>query len=265
MTIAQPMLFSDLRRFRAACTFALLMAAPFFGACASKQATRPAELNSPYDTSAEVVLAVAPLRNESGVSVVDELAVSDALVGEIEQTPGVSVLPMNRTLAAMRALRMPQVETPADALALAKAAGADGLIVGSITAWHPYDPPTLGLSLGIFGRSPYMRAPPDPTVDPTALKAARSEPETTDRHQVIGALSTVSQTFDAHNGSTRELVRAYAQGRHDPSSALTWRRYLASMGLYAKFACHEASRLLFDAERQRLRGPQTRQQASAAQ
>lgn len=212
----------------------------------------PTSLSSPYGQGAEVVLAVAPLRNESGVSIVDELSFSDTLVNEMQQTPGVSVLPMNRTLAAMRALRLGSIDTPADALALAKAAGADGVVVGSITAWDPYDPPTIGLTLAIIGRSPLMRAPADPSVDPMTLRSARSEPQTTDRLRVLGALSVASETLDAANGATREQVRMYAEGRHDPKTAMGWKRYVSSMNLYGKFACHEMSRRLFEAERQRL-------------
>jgi hypothetical protein len=231
----------------------LIVAVAPLAACESNPKSKmPIGLASPYGPGAEVVLAVAPLRNESGVSIVDELGFSDTLVNEMQQTQGVSVLPMNRTLAAMRALRLGSIDTPADALALAKAAGADGVVVGSITAWEPYDPPTVGLTLAVIGRSPLMRAPADPSIDPKALRSAHSEAQATDRPQVLGALSVVSETLDSNSGETRELVRRYAEGRHDPNSALGWKRYVSSMSLYGKFACYEMSRRLFEAERQRL-------------
>lgn len=255
MTTAQPMLCS-VRRGLARTVLVCLLAALALPACESsrrnKKYVMPAELSTPYPPGREVVLAVAPLRNESGVSLVDELSLTDTLVNEMQQASGVTVLPLNRTLAAMRALNLPQVDTPADALALAKAAGADGLVVGTVTAWDPYDPPALGLSLAVFGRGPLMRAPDAATIDPSALRSARSEAQSGAELRSIGALSVVSDTLDASSGATRERVRIYAQGRHDPDSPRGWQRYLVSMGLYAKFACFEMSRRLFDAERQRL-------------
>jgi len=54
---------------------------------------------------------------------------------------------LNRTIAAMRALRMSDLKSPAEVRQLASELGVDGVIVGSITAWDPYDPPKLGIAL----------------------------------------------------------------------------------------------------------------------
>lgn len=253
MKTAQTMLrFIRTHAARLVATALIAVSAPLAACESNPKPKMPIGLASPYGPGSEVVLAVAPLRNESGVSIVDELGFSDTLVNEMQQATGVSVLPMNRTLAAMRALSLGSIDTPADALALAKAAGADGVVVGSITAWDPYDPPTIGLTLAVIGRSPLMRAPTDPSIDPKALRSARSERQASDRSQAIGALSVVSETLDANSGETRERVRQYAEGRHDPKSALAWKRYVSSMNLYGKFACYEMSRRLFEAEHQRL-------------
>lgn len=235
---------------------ALLAAfAAFLGvlaSCAPKYTT-PGLLTSPYAGGAgEVVWAVAPLRNESGVSIVDELAVSDALVNEAQQVRGVSVLPINRSLAAMRAIRLPYVNTPTEALALAKALGADGILVGTVTAYHPYDPPTLGLTLALYSASPSMHMPPIPQVDPVRLQSAPRETASPAPSIPQQPLAAVSRVFDASNGETREAVRIYAAGRHDPVGPLGWKRYTASMALYAKFACFEMTRQLLDEERARL-------------
>lgn len=238
------------------CVLAAAMAASGAG-CTNpkKKAEKPLVLESPYNTPREVVWAVAPLRNESGVGQVDELALTDTLVNELQEVRGLSVHPVNRTLAAMRALKMGTVASPRDADALAKALGADGVVVGTIHAYDPYDPPVLGLSLAVYGSSAAMGAPPGAvtSVDPASLRsAAREAGAPMTRDAPTQPLSTLSQLFDASLGETREAIRRYAAGRFDPEGPLGWQRYVASMGLYAKFACFEATRRLLELERQRL-------------
>jgi hypothetical protein len=242
------------RRTALAAALSLLGAGSALPACTSRTARHvtPVALVSPYPGPSEVVLAVAPLRNESGVSLVDELALSDTLVNELQQASGLTVLPVNRTLAAMRALKLQGINSPSEALALARALGADGVIVGSVSAWDPYDPPTIGMSLAIFGQGPLLRAAPQNTVDPDALRSARTEAPAGGPVATPGLLSALSETLDASNGTTRQAIRAYAAGRFDPQSALGWQRYTASMGQYTKFVCYEMSRKLFDAERARI-------------
>lgn len=251
MTTAQPMLMcSHLRAALAACAAALLL---LLTGCAQPRAPMPEILRSPYPGPGEVIWAIAPLRNESGVSIVNELNVSDTLAGEIAQVHGISVLPVNRTLAAMRALRLPAVSTTGDAVALCRALGADALVVGSITAWNPYDPPTLGLSLALFAVGPGLNPGQASPFDPVSMQSA-----STDGLASAPALdpnrpsSAVGGVLDAASGETREAVRRYAAGRHDPKSALTWRRFTASMALYAKFACFEMTQRLLAAEQARL-------------
>ncbi|MDX2114416.1 MAG: hypothetical protein SFZ24_02180 [Planctomycetota bacterium] len=224
-------------------------------------------LDSPYAAPREIVYAVAPLRNESGVSLANELIISDTLVSEIDQARGITALPMNRTLAGMRALKIADVSSPAHARALAKALGADAVIVGSITAYHPYDPPVIGLSVGLFGVSEHIGAPPQtaPGLQPEALRTAvRETAAPTETSKPTGPLSAVAAVYDASVGPTRDLVRAYAQGRHDPTSALGWERYTASMALYTRFACFETARQLLDSERRRVAPPEAAQEQDHA-
>ncbi len=220
-----------------------VVASAFFASCASKpELVAPEVLVSPYGPSASTVIwAVAPLANESGTSVVDPLMVTDALVARASEVRGVTTVPLNRTLTAMRALKMAGVRSPADARRLADALGVDGIIVGSITAYDPYDPPKIGLMIGLYShsRTSQMRNP----IDPKALQAAGS-----DRMIVQNGdepSSMVSEHLDAQNHEVLMNLRRYAEGRHNPRSALGWRAYTASMELYAEFAAHwSVTRLL---------------------
>ncbi len=232
--------------------------------CAYSKRPQPVSLASPYPGQSEVVWGVAPLRNESGVSVVDELAITDALVNEVQSVLGIACLPVNRTLGAMRALRLPAVNTPEQAMALARALGVDGILVGTITAWDPYEPPTLGLSIALFGQSPTMRTPLPPSLNAELIRSAPSDTAAGAAVMTAppGPLSVISEVYDASDGATRDAVRRYAEGRHDPKSALAWKRYTASMGLYAKFACFDLVERLLDSERVRLAGAEARAETS---
>ncbi len=244
---------------------ALSLVLGLFGGCAGKRpAARPDVLLSPYGSGREVILAVAPLRNESGVSLIDELALSDTLVNEAQGVEGISVLPVNRTLGAMRGLKMGSITTQADALALCKAMGADGIILGAVSAWHPYDPPIIGMSLSLYGVNESMSAAGRSTVDARALRGAATDRPVADAATPTQPLSSLSAVLDASDGNTRAYIRQYAEGRHDPESALGWQRYTASMALYAKFACHEMTRRLLESERSRLRDSEARAEADSA-
>lgn len=215
----------------------------------------PHVLAAPYDTvDGPVLWAVVPLANESGTSVAEPMAVTDALVARITETRGLAAVPANRTIGAMRALGMTQVATVADARVLAKALGVDGIVVGSITAWDPYDPPKLGLSLALFAREGSLRTGGD-WLDPVALEMAYTDQgltPTTDAAVLQKPASVVAGHLDGANHETQMEVRRYAEGRHDYEAALGWRRYLASMDLYTDFAAYWAVRGLLDSERLRL-------------
>lgn len=218
-----------------------------FGCAKPPELMPPEKLVSPYSTTAGRPLwAVVPLANESGTTVADVLMVTDALVARTAEIPGITVLPLNRTLAAMRAIRMPVVSSPADARRLADTLGAEGVIVGSITAYDPYDPPKLGLTLGLYTRDRSRNA-----IDPRRLQATGADVP------VAGAFgdepaALVSEHLDAQNHEVLMNLKRYAEGRHDPSSAMGWRRYTASMELFTEFAAYWSVYRLLEEERIRL-------------
>ncbi len=203
---------------------------------------------APYETSGDVLWAVVPLRNESGTSQVDVGAISDHIVAAAEEVRGVRALPLNRTLEAMRAQRMSAVRTPGDARQLANAMGVDGIIVGSITAYDPYTP-TIGLTLALYARpgSPVDRSMK--RIDPKMLQASATDTTPTSGSMYVDPpMSTASELLDAKNQGVLMELKSYAEGRSDPNSALGWKRYTASMMLYAEFAAHKAVGSLVQSE-----------------
>lgn len=253
MTTVQTMLLS--RHTSALALGGCLLAALALAAC-TKTSPRgrldpPEVLTSPYDSvKGDALWAVVPLANESGVSTVDTLACSDTLVGVITETRGLTCVPMNRTLAALRALGNRPINSPQAARTLANIMGVDGVVLGSITAYDPYDPPKLGLTLGLFSRD---RKAADP-FDPMRLQSAY-----TDADYTIGSsrfadkpVAALSEHLDGANHAVQMDIKRFAAGRHDPRSSLGWRTYLASMTLYTEFAAHLAVSRLIEQERLRV-------------
>lgn len=234
----------------------LLCAVVALGGCGTSQKDvlyQPQTLQSPYaSVNDQVLWAVVPPGNESGTTLADSEAVGDALVAAVQQAQGLRCLPLDRTIAAMQALNMDAVRTPADAATLSKALGVDGLLVSTVTAWNPYDPPTIGLSLALFARSEAMGAPAQADLlDPRALIAAASDQDFLGSDSFVDRpLAVVSEHMDAKNHATLAALREYATGRHDDRAAAGWRRYTMAMPLYTEFAAHHViDRLLRDESR----------------
>lgn len=252
MTTAQSMLVHTALRPARCLLFVLFIAAAALAAgCAQGEKLVPPRTHTaPYNAAGgDVLWAVVPLRNESGAGIADAYDVSDKVVAAAAQVRGVRVLPLNRTIAVMRAMNLTALQTPADAKRLAAELGVDGLILGSVTAWDPYNPPKLGLALALYSRGGAMDAAAPAPAAPLDTRTLRYQP--TDyryfpRSSFDNApASVVSEYFDGKNHQVLMDVRAYAEGRHDPATALGWRRYLASMDLFTEFAAsHTVGRLL---------------------
>jgi hypothetical protein len=216
--------------------------------------TSPRVTKAPYDASlGEVLWAVIPLSNDSGTELVDPLVVSDKLVAAAEEIVGVRTVPLNRTLRAMQALDMKGVQTPAEVRQLAAAMGVDGIILGSITAYDPYDPPTIGMSLALYARTSAMGSrDADGSLDPRTLTASPTETQVPQVALGDRPAAVVSANLDARDHNVLSALRSYAEGRHDPVSSLGWRRYTASMDLYTQFAAQHLVAALVEQEHQRL-------------
>lgn len=267
MTTAQLMLAASrvARRLRRRLAASLLLAPLALGACSSPpEFVPPQSLTAPAYRAPggpDLVWAVAPLRNESGVGAAPSETVTDKLVEQVEQIHGVAAVPLNRTLAAMRALEMPYINSPGDAVSLAQALGVDAIIVGTITSWDPYSPPRIGMALTLFVTpGSVMATPPaepiadDGPPDPVLLQSAPRDASLPGSQWNTRPVSVASELLDGANHAVQMSCKEFAEGRSPTVSALGWRRYLASMPLYAEFACFRLTADLLDAERQRIAG-----------
>jgi hypothetical protein len=219
--------------------------------CSTPQAplTAPQITLSPYEAPGEVLWAVVPFANESGTTGFDPLVVSDKVVAAAEQVRGIRCLPLNRTIEAMRALKMTSLNSPGDLATLARTLNVDGVLAGSITAYDPYAP-TMGISMILYAKpgSAVDGATLSTALDAKALRGAiREEPPAASRPR-DGVVASVSEHLDGKNHQVLMDVRAYADGRSRPTDALNWRRYVASMPLYEEFAASFAISRLMQSE-----------------
>ncbi|MEO1007415.1 MAG: hypothetical protein AAFX79_02505 [Planctomycetota bacterium] len=211
--------------------------------------TPPRQLLSPYATQgAEPIWAVVPLRNESGTTAADRFATSDRLVATITQAQGLRALPLNRTIDAMASLEMAEPSGPEDLDRLARLLGADGVIVGSITAYDPYEP-QLGIALALYARPGALS---DAAAEPLDTRRLVEQPTDYDFFRQVEAgrrpASSVAYVFDGRDHDVQQRVRRFAEGRSAEPSALGWRTYLKSMPDFERFAVWEATEGLLERE-----------------
>jgi hypothetical protein len=244
---------------------ALTVVALTIGGCQSSTLTPPNVLVSPYDSArGEALWAVAPLMNESGTTILELDAISDAVVRACQQIEGIRCLPLNRTLAEMRGLGLQTIGSPEEAAALAARLGVNGLIVGTISDYNPYEPPTLGLSLALETGESFVE-PGGLSLDGLrggVTGAGAGETGSTTRY-AERPVASMAAVFDGRNHATQMEVRRYAVGRQEAGSARGWRTYLSSMPLFTEFAAHAAVSRLLDEERLRVGRQRVPQQVSS--
>ena len=192
--------------------------------------------------------AVMPLRNETGTTQADGTAMADRLTQQLQQVEGIRVLPVNRVLEAMAATEITAIDSVGKVNQLMGVLGVDGLLVGTLSAWDPYEPPKIGVTMQLYSRDVAQHEAPD-TRRLTRAATDASLPGVRTTRQPI---ATVSHHFNAADGDTLRYLQHYAHGRVPPDSPAGWRRYLLSMDLYSEFVSHELMRRLFAAEWQRL-------------
>ncbi len=210
-------------------------------------------LHSPYPSRR--LWAVAPLRNESGSLHADGLRLADLLAQQLETASNLDVLPVNRTLAAMESLRVAQLTSRQDVMRLLQALGADGIVVGTITAYDPYDPPKLGIAIELYTTQAIEH------LDHLALRrlaaAATDEGAQLPRSDLTNQpVAIVSAFLDAGDPATRLKLQRFAESRGPVDKvAQEWHRYRISMDLYSEFVSYVTSWRLLDAERRRMTPP----------
>lgn len=180
-------------------------------------------------------IAVAPAVNLSGQSQPDALLQADLVYQELQQVRGITAVPVNRVAQVYAGLGLRGIDSTEQAWAVCDALGVDALLLPTITAFDPYDPPKMAGSVQIFIRKSVSR---DGQIDPRTLsRRATGGPDVQPGPQNADFIQEAAM-FDAAAGSTRERVTAYAKGRVDPAGALGEREFYLNMDRYAAFVWH---------------------------
>lgn len=216
--------------------------------CAPKDPAYGTEYIRRLPRDGRAVWAVAPAINLSGQREVDPLLQADLVYEQVQQVRGLTVVPVNRVAEVYAALGIEQVQSAEQAALVCDLLGCDALLVPTVTAYDPYDPPKLGASLHLF-RKPGTYARPA-NVDPRELARAASPPAEQSVPQDGEFLQSVGM-FDAANGSVREALFAYAKGRNDPLGPMGAKEYLVSMDRYCGFVYQSLTGDLLRSMRQR--------------
>ncbi len=182
------------------------------------------------------VWAVAPAINLSGQREVDPLLQADLAYQQCQQINGLTVIPVNRVVEVYAGLRIERIQTQEQATAVCEILGCDALVIPTITAFDPYEPPKFGGSLQLF-RGPRFIAPPEEAEAEEAAAAAAAARANGAKVKPATFLQAVGM-FDASNGSVRDAVLDYAKGRHDPLGPMGTKEYFVSMDRYCGFAYH---------------------------
>jgi hypothetical protein len=226
------------RRTRTLLTLVLLATTALLG-CSPKEPQYGTERQLLLPGVRQQVWAVAPAVDLSGQNI-DPLLQADILFGQLQQVKGLTVIPVNRVAEVYASLKMGQIQSEEQAVVVCELLGCDALIIPTVTLYDPYNPPKFGASLQLFGKSSFIRPI---AVDPRQLSREAS-PGPMDSLPMAGKFQQTVGMFDAANGTTRQALWLYAEGRNDPKGPLGSKEYLVNMDRYCGFAYHALIREL---------------------
>lgn len=214
------------RRWRLGGFLALVLA---ISGCAQRDRNPALGLDRPS------VLVVAPVLNLSGSRAFDPLRITDLIASEFLSYENVAVVPVNLTLAELDRQGLAMVESPEDAVAVARALGADATIVTAITEYDPYYPPRVGLVMQWYPAD-RQQASSQSGFDPvTASRWARGGEPALSESEVTQPRWQVQRVFNAANESLCDDIRRFAAEREGHNSPQGWRKYVHSQELYVRY------------------------------
>lgn len=188
---------------------------------------------NPYPLN--MTFAVAPVLNFSGENYFDSLRAADLLASELTYLQGVNVLPVSRVAAYLAAQGKVQIESPAHALAVADAVGADAIWIAGITEYDPYTP-VVGLAIQVYMVPHTPSAGLDPFVaerlaQPISLHSMTDASLPRDQVQMV---------YNGTHANVADAVKRFADPRKGSDSPLGWKEYLKVQSLFLRFCWHDA-------------------------
>ena len=200
---------------------------------------------SPPSYQTARVLALAPVLNLSGSQDFDPLKMTDLIASEFLSFEGVAIVPVNLTLAELERRGKRAVETPEDAIALAKALRADATVVIAVTEYNPYYPPVIGLIMQWYEVRP---SDGHQNSEPHVSKNSTDDVSELSDYQCSGLRRQIQRVFNAADEKTLAQVHAYAEQRGGQLSPYSWKKYVESQELYVRYCGWELIRTMLRLE-----------------
>jgi hypothetical protein len=225
------MLVREPRLAEGAAFFALAALVGIAGGCAGSRCTPSTEQIKP--ARARQVVVVAPVLNLSNTTEFDTLKVTDAVASELVGFPGLAAVPVNLTLAALAREGKTRVESPAEAVELAREFGAQATLVTAVTEYQPYDPPVIGLVMQWYGVPSGAGWSGDAGVSDAQEAKGCADVNLSD----YGSTIQLQRVFDAAKNDVLDEVKSFADERDGHSSPYGWQRYIKSQELYVRYCC----------------------------
>lgn len=225
----------------------VLLAALALLSVTSGCATAERETEPTY-TPQTISIAVAPVLNLSGSRDWDVVKATDLVASELGTFPGVTVIPVNRSLALLAEHGKTSVDSPQDAEWLAEELAADGTVVAAITEYQPYDPPVVGLILQLYQRG---SAKGGGAIDPVAASREATDVALAGASSSIGEHPLqIQRVFNAADPRVLKEMQKYAKEREGLESPFGWRVHAKSQVLYLRFSFWSAIRSMLWARAQ---------------
>lgn len=186
------------------------------------------------------VVVVAPVLNLSNNTDWDPLKVTDIVASVLQSFDGIVVIPVNRTLAALSLRGKSAVESPRDALDLAREFNADATVVVAITEYDPYDPPRIGVIVQWYAP---RRGPGMPSLDPvTASRRATEAAPAATVAQDTTPLFQVQRVFSAADRAVMSDIKTYAKEQNAHNSPYGYRIHVKSQEHFVRYCMTAAIR-----------------------
>lgn len=203
------------------------------------------------------IVVVAPVVNLSDADDLDPLTVTDWVASEALQFPGLAVVPVNMTVAALAARGSGHVESAEVARDLARELQADATLVIALTEYDPYDPPRVGMIAQWYG----LEQGPHGWVDPVQASRAESAQGAGIWADSGPATLQVQRTFDASSDWVREELEDYGNLRSGSETPFGWRKAMKSQEHFVRYCAWSVIRTMVSMQP----GPMDPQQPEEAQ
>ncbi|MBI4716494.1 MAG: hypothetical protein HY763_01700 [Planctomycetes bacterium] len=211
--------------------------------CAPEKRPEPAVVANPR--LGRMTIAVAPALNLSGLPDFDCNRFADLMAVELGYTEGISVIPVSRVLGVLAGQGREAVASPDHARRVAEQVGADAILVFAVTAYDPYDPPSIGITAQLYAAGSGGGVGPEPTAGAAEPRRTPTEP----RDAAAGILAQAEAVFDASHAAVVDDVREFAQRRDADDSPYGWRKYVVTQQGFIRYCCFATLRALFSGAR----------------